>query len=330
MDSFTHLLTGLAIGQAFSDGKDRHKPLVWGAIAGNIPDFDVMFQLLVSPENSMLFHRGLSHSLLLWALSSPLLALVINKIFRGNSRSYLKWLCITATAWFSHIFLDIFNTYGTGIFEPFSQARIAYDAVNVIDILYFVPVLIMSVFFVFIIKNCLKKRITALTSLIYSLTYILASVLIKINIETTAETLLVKKGISPSRIISSPLPLSTLAWKIVAETDAGFHTGTFYGFWKKDATFDILPKNKCLEKEFEQYDGFRKLKQFTKNCYVIDRTDNGQTVLCDLRFTSLSPSGDALCFPLKIDENTLKIGRASPNRHINFNNIRDYYRRLVH
>ncbi|MDR1170079.1 MAG: metal-dependent hydrolase [Prevotellaceae bacterium] len=327
MDSFTHILTGIAVGQVFSENDDKAKPLVWGAIAGSIPDLDAIFQPFMSPENSMFFHRGISHSLLVWALCSPLLALLINKIDKGDRHSYFKWLKISVVAWFSHIFLDIFNTYGTGIFEPFSHVRIAYDAVNVIDLLYMIPLLTISVFFVFIIGDWMKKRIAALSALAFSLFYIMFAILVKINVETSAKIQFVMTDVNPVRVISSPLPLSTLAWKIVAETDTEYHTGIFYGFWKERATFTVIPKNRLLEKEFEKYDNFQTLKQFTKNCYVIRYTD-GQTTLCDLRFSSLSPECDALCFPLHIRENTLEIGRASLNRHVTFKNIRDHYKRL--
>jgi inner membrane protein len=160
MDSLTHILTGVAIGQMFSQKKDRSpRSLVWGAIVGSIPDLDAVVQPFISPENSMLFHRGISHSLLLWALCSPLLALLINKLYKGDRHSYFKWLGLSTVAWLSHIVLDLFNTYGTGIFEPFSHARISYDAVNVFDLVYLLPLLTMSIFLVFVVKDRVGKML---------------------------------------------------------------------------------------------------------------------------------------------------------------------------
>jgi inner membrane protein len=329
MDTFTHILTGMAVGQIFSSGtNDRSKPLILGAIAGNLPDLDVIFQPFISPENAMFFHRGISHSILLWVLCSPLLALLMNKICKGDRRSYYKWLKISVIAWFSHIFLDIFNTYGTGIFEPFSHARIAYDVVNVIDFLYLTPIFIISILYVFIIKNRLKKCIIAIVVPTYSLIYIMFAIHTKTDNDTWAYTLFRLEGIEPNRIISSPLPLSMLAWKIIAETDTDFHVGILYGNRTGNVPITRIPKNKCLEKKFEKYDSFQKLKRFTENYYVVSIID-GQTVLCDLRFSSLSPENSALCFPLHIRDNKLEIGRASPNRHITLKNIKHYYKQIV-
>jgi inner membrane protein len=324
MDSLTHILTGVAIGQMFSEKKDKSpRPLIWGAIAGSIPDLDAVVQPFISPENSMLFHRGISHSLLLWALCSPLLALLINKLYKGDKRSYFKWLGISTVAWLSHIVLDLFNTYGTGIFEPFSHARISYDAVNVFDLVYLLPLLTMSIFLVFVVKDHVKKFLFSLSLLTFSVIYIITSISFKLSVEITTERQCIKQDIRMIRIISSPLPLSNLAWKTVVETEDGYHVGIYYGFWKDCTSFEYFPENQQLENDLNTYDNFKKLKQFTKNCYSLEQKD-GQIYLTDLRFTSLEPAGQsALRFPLHIRENSLEIERTLLNRHISFKNIKE-------
>jgi inner membrane protein len=328
MDSLTHILTGAAVGQIFSGEKDKSRPLVWGAIAGSIPDLDTIFQPFLSTENSMLFHRGFSHSLLLWALCSPLFALLINRIYKGDGHSYCKWLKISVVAWLSHLCLDLFNTYGTGIFEPFSHVRVACDAVNVFDLLYLIPVLGISVFYICIVKQHIPKIMLAALALFFSGGYILVSVVTKSIAETTAKIQCVETNIRIERISSSPLPLSNLAWKIVIDSGEGYYTGVYYGIRKKKADFDYLPKDEYWEKKLEGYDNFNKLKRFTKGWYVFEQTD-GKLTLYDLRFGSLGQKKYALGIPLNVNENSLEIGRASLNRHITFKNMKDYCRRLT-
>jgi inner membrane protein len=312
----------------FSGKNDKSRqPLIWGAIAGNIPDLDAIVQPFISPENSMLFHRGISHSLLLWAVCSPLLALMINKIGKGDRHSYFKWLKISVTAWLSHIVLDLFNTYGTGVFEPFSHARISYDAVNVFDMFYLLPILTTTAFYVFYLKSHAKKILFASAVAAFSAIYIIMSVSLKISVENTAKMQCAKQDIHTTRIISSPLPLSNLAWKIVAQTNDGYYVGTYYGFWKSCASFRYIPENTQLENQLIAYDNFRKLKQFTKNCYALEQKD-GKIFMTDLRFTSLEPQTSALCFPLLVRENSLEIERTMLNRRISFNNIKEFCRKL--
>jgi hypothetical protein len=146
--------------------------------------------------------------------------------------------------------------------------------------------------------------------------------------ELTAEMQCIKQDIKVTRIISSPLPLSNLAWKIIVETDDGYCVGTYYGFWKNETVFDYIPTNKQLEGSLNKYDNFRKLKQFTKNCYAFEQND-GQIFLSDLRFASLKDGQSALRFPLHVRENSLEIGRTAPNRHISFGNFIKLCQRIV-
>ncbi|MDR1594702.1 MAG: metal-dependent hydrolase [Prevotellaceae bacterium] len=329
MDTLTHILTGVAVGQLFSEEyqQPRFRPLIWGAIIANIPDLDVIFQPFISPENSMLFHRGISHSLLLWAVCAPLLALLINRIYKGDRYTYVEWLWIAVIAWGSHILLDIFNTYGTGIFEPFSHERISYDVVNVFDLVYLTIALSLTIVFVFIIKNHFIKNIIALMSLMLPVFYILLITTCKLQVELNAEIQLSKNRIYSTRVISSPLPLSPFAWRVVAETKDGFHIGVFDGFWKERTKFDYIKKNRPMEIDFIYHGDLRKLKQFTQGWYSVD-TINGQMFMHDLRFSTLEPGKNALSFPLYIKGNSMKIGRATLNRRITFKNIKEQWKRL--
>jgi inner membrane protein len=329
MDSLTHILTGVAIGQMFSGEKEKIRPLVWGAIAGSIPDLDAVVQPFLSPEQSMLFHRGISHSLLVWALCSPLLALLINKLSKGDRRSYSRWLGISMVAWLWHIVLDLFNTYGTGIFEPFSHVRISYDAVNVFDLVHLLPLLTMSIFLVFVVKQHAGKILLSSMLLMFSTIYIIISIMFKVSAEITAEIQCIKQDIPVTRIVSSPLPLSNLAWKTVIENKDGYHVGTYYGFWKNWTTFKYIPKNIQLENRLNNYANFKKLKQFTENCYSLEQEDE-QLFMTDLRFTSLEPSGQsALRFPLHIRENSLEIKRTLLNRQVSVKNIKEHCRQMA-
>jgi inner membrane protein len=328
MDSLTHILTGIAVGQVFSGEKDKSRPLIWGAIAGSIPDLDTVIQPFLSPESSILFHRGLSHSLFLWALCSPLLALLVNKIYKGDRRSYFKWLKICVIAWFSHIFLDVFNTYGTGIFEPFSDTRISYDAINVYDLMYLIPVLTLSIFFVFVIEDYMKKVTVAALSITFSLLYIIFAVSVKLNTEINAQTQFLKQNIYPVQASASPLPLSSLAWQVIVEYDEGYYIGVYYGFWKSKTVFKYVSKNEHLEQDFINYDSFRKLQRFSKNRYTLEQID-GQVFMNDLRFTSLEEGKSALSIPLHVNENSPKIGRTLLNRRITFKNIKEHWRQLL-
>ena len=65
MDSLTQIVLGAAVGEAVLGRKIGNKAILWGAIAGTIPDLDVLSKLFVDDVTANEWHRGFSHSILL-------------------------------------------------------------------------------------------------------------------------------------------------------------------------------------------------------------------------------------------------------------------------
>jgi hypothetical protein len=174
----------------------------------------------------------------------------------------------------------------------------------------------------------MKKITVAAIAITFSLMYIIFAISVKLNTEINAQTQFVKQDIYPVQASASPLPMSSLAWQVVVEYDEGYYVGIYYGFWKSKTNFKYVPKNKHLEKDFINYDNFRKFQHFTKNRYTLEQID-GQVFMNDLRFTSLEEGKSALSFPLHVHENSLEIGRTLLNRRITFKNVKEHWRRLT-
>ena len=64
MDSLTHTLLGACLGEVIAGKKIGKKAMLIGAIANNIPDIDVLSSLWMSQPDSLLAHRGFTHSVL--------------------------------------------------------------------------------------------------------------------------------------------------------------------------------------------------------------------------------------------------------------------------
>jgi len=79
MDSLTQIVLGAAVGEAVLGKKLGNKAMLWGAIAGTIPDLDVFVKLFTDPITATELHRGISHSLLFSMLFAPLLAWFVSK-----------------------------------------------------------------------------------------------------------------------------------------------------------------------------------------------------------------------------------------------------------
>jgi inner membrane protein len=74
MDSLTQAVLGAACGEAALGRKIGNKALIWGAIAGTIPDLDVVAQTFLNhPVDELIYHRGLTHSILFTVVGSVIL-----------------------------------------------------------------------------------------------------------------------------------------------------------------------------------------------------------------------------------------------------------------
>ena len=64
MDSLTQMVLGAAVAEATLGKKVGNKAALWGAVAGTIPDLDVIGMFFLNTVDELHFHRGFTHSIL--------------------------------------------------------------------------------------------------------------------------------------------------------------------------------------------------------------------------------------------------------------------------
>lgn len=79
MDSVTQIVLGAAVGEVVLGKKLGNKAMLWGAIAGTIPDLDVYQSLFFDKLRANELHRGFSHSILFSIVFAPLMAWFVSK-----------------------------------------------------------------------------------------------------------------------------------------------------------------------------------------------------------------------------------------------------------
>ena len=130
--------------------------MLFGAIGGTIPDLDVFLgDLLYSNAiQAMAFHRGIMHSIFFSILASFFFGSIFKSIFSRvnqlNSVSKRQWIKLFFLSLLTHSLLDCFTAYGTQLFSPFSDYRVAFNTISVVDPIYtwlFLISLILLMFF---------------------------------------------------------------------------------------------------------------------------------------------------------------------------------------
>lgn len=87
MDSLSQIVLGAAVGEAVLGKKAGNRAMLWGAVAGTIPDLDVLSNLWMNQLEALAFHRGPTHSVFFAFLASFPLAWLVHKYYEeGHNR----------------------------------------------------------------------------------------------------------------------------------------------------------------------------------------------------------------------------------------------------
>lgn len=137
MDTGTHIVMGVGLaGLATLDPAVANDPtlfqavLVGTVVGSHAPDFDTVLKL----RNNAVYirnHRGITHSIPAIFFWSVIISLGIYLVVPTVPLLHL-WLW-TLLAVVLHVFVDIFNAYGTQAIRPFSHKWIALGYINTFD-----------------------------------------------------------------------------------------------------------------------------------------------------------------------------------------------------
>ncbi|SDN71543.1 metal-dependent hydrolase [Alkalicoccus daliensis] len=142
MDTATHVVMGVAIGglatldPVVAENPAMTQAVMIGALVGSqAPDFDTVLKL----KNNAVYirnHRGVTHSIPFWFIWPTLITLFLYFIMPPLNLFHL-WLW-TFFAVFLHVFIDIFNAYGTKAFSPIYEKWLALGIINIFDPFIFI------------------------------------------------------------------------------------------------------------------------------------------------------------------------------------------------
>ncbi len=297
MDSLTQIVLGAAVGELVLGKKIGNKALLFGAVAGTIPDLDVLQGMFTQ----MISHRGFTHSFFFAFLMSPILGFLmtkifrkrnsqypfINRFFRESGASFKEWTILYFWGFVTHILLDVQTIYGTELLWPF-KFRLTTANVFVVDPLYTLPFLFCVILVSFFRRNTKRRANINKIGLFLSTSYLLLTFVFKgISYQKFINSL-DKQNIEYLRIETGPTPLNSILWFANVETETQYLTG-FYSLLDKDGDikFFSYDKNIPLRKKLQNYETIKKLTHFAKGWYLL-KEENGVYDYTNLRFGAFS------------------------------------------
>jgi len=295
MDSLTQIVLGAACGEIALGKKIGNKALLFGAIGGTIPDLDVFLGNLFYSNSidQMMFHRGFMHSIAFAFIASFSFGWLVHKFYnsgiRLNTTIRKDWIWLFFLSIFTHPILDCFTPYGTQLFAPFSDYRVAFNNISVADPIYTLPFLICLIVVLFIKRENPKRLKWTKAGIYLSSAYMLFTIGNKLYMNSVFKKSFDKAGIEYNRFRAQPTILNNALWYGIAETNTDYKV-TYYSIFDKSSTANNIisvPKNFSLL-QMSEFD-LQKLTWFSDQYYMVETKEIPSKIIYnDLRYLMLN------------------------------------------
>ena len=302
MDSLTQIVLGAAVGEAVLGKKVGNKAMLYGAIAGTIPDLDIFARYFVDTVTATEWHRGFSHSILFSVLFAPFFGWLIYKLEPKRETTIKDWSWLMFWGLFTHPVLDAFTTWGTQLFWPFNT-RLAFQNIFVIDPLYTIPFLVFLIMAMRQKRTSPRRRKYNRLGLIISSLYLIITLVLKGFAHRAFISNLEEQNITYQQIDIRPAPFSTILWTANVDAENAYLIGNYSFFDSKPINFKSYSKNHKLLGKLAAKDKVKRLIKIAEGWYTISKT-NDKLFFNDLRFglVSLNDNEEKFAFSYELNE----------------------------
>lgn len=290
------LSQGILGGSAsLSTAKKTHLGLavLCGVLAGMAPDLDAFIRSEHDPLLYLEYHRQFTHALIFIPFGALICAVFFRLSFARRlpfSRTYLYSFVGYAT----HGLLDSCTTYGTQLFWPFSNTRVAWHTVSIIDPFFTLPLV-----FIVIIGITRRSYRWGWAALSWAVCYLCLGAWQGHRAEIYGEQLAASRMHEAVRLEAKPSFANILVWKIIYENEGwyyvdavrmGLDTKLYAGQAVKK--LDIARDLPWLESASQQAADLERFRWFS-NDYLALSDKRGNFVI-DMRYSMLPNEVDGL------------------------------------
>ncbi|MEM6708634.1 MAG: metal-dependent hydrolase [Pseudomonadota bacterium] len=298
MDPVSQAALGAACAQTLRRPGARAVSLGWlamfGLVAGMAPDLDV---LLTSDEDPLLFlvyHRQFTHSLVFIPVGALLVTAALYWLPTQPLRFRDAYLA-SFVGFGSHGLLDACTTYGTQLLWPFSDARITWNTIAVVDPLFTLPLLAMVAAAVWY-----RRRGLVVLGLCWAVAYLGLGYVQRLRVEDATRTLIAERQHDGERLFVKPAFGNLLLWKSIYRSDdvyvvdghrAGVRVTHCGG--ERIATLNVAQDLPWLDVQDQQAQDLERFRWFSMDYLAMEETEPAQRVI-DIRYSMLPTAIDPL------------------------------------
>lgn len=215
--------------------------LVAGIIGGMAPDLDVLIRSSSDPLLAIQFHRHFTHSLFFipfggafvgaflyftlgaWSRRSETKSGKTATSRFGNGYSLFDWIFFSTLGFASHGLLDACTSYGTQLLWPFSDLRVAWNNVGIID-----PVPSLTWLVGVVLAYRWKSVRPARIALAIGVAYLLFGVFQRERADSVQAELLSSRGHEAVRREVKPTIFQLFLWKSIYEFNGRYFSDAIF------------------------------------------------------------------------------------------------------
>ena len=299
MDPISQGTVGAAFAQSAANRNNIAKVSIVGFLAGLAPDLDVLIRSSTDPVLFLEYHRQFTHSLVFIPVGALLVATFVFPLVKKSLNFKTTYLA-SFFGYATHGLLDACTSYGTLLFWPFSNERITWNNISIVDPLLTIPALIL----IFVeIKT--KRRQFGFFAAGWIVAYLALGFVQYERALSSGRELAQSRGHSPARMTLKPSFGNLILWKSIYQHEDRFYVdavraGRALSWCRGESIkiFDYQTHLPNLAKDSQQRTDIERFRWFSQNYLGFDGDKN---LVTDVRY-SMIPNQIAPMWGLVIDE----------------------------
>ncbi|MFN0033088.1 MAG: metal-dependent hydrolase [Flavobacteriales bacterium] len=274
LDSLSQIVLGAAVGEIALGKKIGNKAQLIGAIAGTIPDLDILLNPFFTDEIFKLqIHRGYSHSMFVHLLLAIPFAWMCYRIFK-RQYTFRMWYVVWYLCFLTHTLLDCCTTYGTQLFLPFTNYMVGFDNISVVDPFWTFPFMICLIVCLFLRRENHRRIRWAWMGVLWCFLYMGYTCMNKHTVHQHITSELERQHIKVDDIDTPPSIFNNWLWGGVATTPDTLWVCE-YSVLQQESEVEWVPfeRNEHLLTNHPAQDIIKVLKWFSQGKYIVREVD---------------------------------------------------------
>jgi inner membrane protein len=312
MDPVSQAFAGASFSQGLARIKTGQKSaFIAGALSGMAADLDVLIRSDHDPLLFLEYHRQFTHSLVFIPLGALVCAALLY-LFLRNRAAFSELYLYCLLGYTSHGLLDACTSYGTQLFWPFSDRRIAWDIISIIDPLFTLPLV-----FLVITGVMTGKQFFPRAALVYGLFYLSIGHFQHDRAMAALESLANQRGHAVTNATVKPTLANLFLWKLIYEHDGRYYVdavriGIKRAYFEGDSVsgridLEAIPASPLQVRDIERFRWF--------SAGYIARYSDDPLLIGDIRYSFLPNTIKPLW--------GIRLKPDSPGEHVDYVTTRD-------